>query len=130
MTAEVMTEDLGLGIHAMAVISTALGQSLNPAEFNTQAGPGGEILYQDVDLDSDIDDNNKIAGTQQILDQGFREGGAAYSPMPLTPPTQPPFSQPVDPVELTHTHIRIHIRIHIHTHAHTQTHTQHTHAHK
>lgn len=103
MTAEVMTEDLELGIHAMAVtdrgVSTALSQTLDPAKFNTQAGPGGEILYEDVDLDSDIDDDDKIAGTQQIFDQAFREGGAAYSPMPLTPTTQPPFSQPVDPVE-------------------------------
>jgi len=56
------------------------------------------FLHEDVDLDDDIDDDDKIAG-KRVSDHAFSEGGAAQSPMPPTPATQPMPDRPVDSIE-------------------------------
>jgi len=56
------------------------------------------FLHEDVDLDDDMDDDDKLAG-KQLFDHAVSEGGAAHSPMPPTPATQPMSDRPVDSIE-------------------------------
>jgi len=79
-------------------LQAAPGQLLSAADYNTQVGPDGVILYEDMNLDGAIDDRDRKRSFDDAFDDGSPPPDPGASSTAFTAPSKTPtFPAPADP---------------------------------
>jgi len=84
-------------------IQAAPGQVLDPTEFNTRTDAQCVVVYEDVDLDGDIDAQDRKRSFDDAFDDGSPPPDPGASSAVLTAPADTPVfpPAPVDPLPVT-----------------------------